>query len=391
MNIHEYQAKRIFKDYGINVANGILVANLNETKEALDVLQTDKFVLKAQIHAGGRGLGGGVKITKDKQEALEWVASMLNTRLITKQTSKDGMLVEKIYIEEAIKFKQEIYLSLTFDRNNESISLIVSKNGGMSIEEAAQISPHLIKNISIDPQIGLCLFHVQELVVFLDINKELALKLHETILKLYQIYIQKDANLIEINPLVLTQDDEIYALDAKISFDDSALFRHPEILALSDPSQADPSENEAKEQKLNYIKFNGSVGCVVNGAGLAMATMDIIKELGADAANFLDVGGSATSDGVAKAFRLILKDKNVKVIFVNIFGGIVRCDRIASGVIKACKEIGLDVPVVVRLDGTNAKEAMQMLKESALKGLHASQNLLDGAKLAVKLAKETSL
>ncbi|MBE3609249.1 ADP-forming succinate--CoA ligase subunit beta [Campylobacter californiensis] len=391
MNIHEYQAKRIFKDYGINVANGILVANLNETKEALDVLQTDKFVLKAQIHAGGRGLGGGVKITKDKQEALEWVASMLNTRLITKQTSKDGMLVEKIYIEEAIKFKQEIYLSLTFDRNNESISLIVSKNGGMSIEEAAQISPHLIKNISIDPQIGLCLFHVQELVVFLDINKELALKLHETILKLYQIYIQKDANLIEINPLVLTQDDEIYALDAKISFDDSALFRHPEILALSDPSQADPSENEAKEQKLNYIKFNGSVGCVVNGAGLAMATMDIIKELGADAANFLDVGGSATSDGVAKAFRLILKDKNVKVIFVNIFGGIVRCDRIASGVIKACKEIGLDVPVVVRLDGTNAKEAMQMLKESALKGLHASQNLLDGAKLAVKLTKETSL
>ncbi|MBE3021367.1 ADP-forming succinate--CoA ligase subunit beta [Campylobacter sp. 7477a] len=391
MNIHEYQAKRIFKDYGINVANGILVANLNETKEALDVLQTDKFILKAQIHAGGRGLGGGVKITKDKQEALEWVASMLNTRLITKQTSKDGMLVEKIYIEEAIKFKQEIYLSLTFDRNNESISLIVSKNGGMSIEEAAQISPHLIKNISIDPQIGLCLFHVQELVVFLDINKELALKLHETILKLYQIYIQKDANLIEINPLVLTQDDEIYALDAKISFDDSALFRHPEILALSDPSQADPSENEAKEQKLNYIKFNGSVGCVVNGAGLAMTTMDIIKELGADAANFLDVGGSATSDGVAKAFRLILKDKNVKVIFVNIFGGIVRCDRIASGVIKACKEIGLDVPVVVRLDGTNAKEAMQMLKESALKGLHASQNLLDGAKLAVKLAKETSL
>ncbi|MBE3605584.1 ADP-forming succinate--CoA ligase subunit beta [Campylobacter sp. RM13119] len=391
MNIHEYQAKRIFKDYGINVANGILVANLNETKEALDVLQTDKFVLKAQIHAGGRGLGGGVKITKDKQEALEWVASMLNTRLITKQTSKDGMLVEKIYIEEAIKFKQEIYLSLTFDRNNESISLIVSKNGGMSIEEAAQISPHLIKNISIDPQIGLCLFHVQELVVFLDINKELALKLHETILKLYQIYIQKDANLIEINPLVLTQDDEIYALDAKISFDDSALFRHPEILALRDPSQADPSENEAKEQKLNYIKFNGSVGCVVNGAGLAMATMDIIKELGADAANFLDVGGSATSDCVAKAFRLILKDKNVKVIFVNIFGGIVRCDRIASGVIKACKEIGLDVPVVVRLDGTNAKEAMQMLKESALKGLHASQNLLDGAKLAVKLAKETSL
>ncbi|MBE2984273.1 ADP-forming succinate--CoA ligase subunit beta [Campylobacter sp. RM9344] len=391
MNIHEYQAKRIFKDYGINVANGILVANLNETKEALDVLQTDKFILKAQIHAGGRGLGGGVKITKDKQEALEWVASMLNTRLITKQTSKDAMLVEKIYIEEAIKFKQEIYLSLTFDRNNESISLIVSKNGGISIEEAAQISPHLIKNISIDPQIGLCLFHVQELVVFLDINKELALKLHETILKLYQIYIQKDANLIEINPLVLTQDDEIYALDAKISFDDSALFRHPEILALSDPSQADPSENEAKEQKLNYIKFNGSVGCVVNGAGLAMATMDIIKELGADAANFLDVGGSATSDGVAKAFRLILKDKNVKVIFVNIFGGIVRCDRIASGVIKACKEIGLDVPVVVRLDGTNAKEAMQMLKESALKGLHASQNLLDGAKLAVKLAKETSL
>ncbi|MBE2985972.1 ADP-forming succinate--CoA ligase subunit beta [Campylobacter sp. RM12920] len=391
MNIHEYQAKRIFKDYGINVANGILVANLNETKEALDVLQTDKFILKAQIHAGGRGLGGGVKITKDKQEALEWVASMLNTRLITKQTSKDAMLVEKIYIEEAIKFKQEIYLSLTFDRNNESISLIVSKNGDISIEEAAQISPHLIKNISIDPQIGLCLFHVQELVVFLDINKELALKLHETILKLYQIYIQKDANLIEINPLVLTQDDEIYALDAKISFDDSALFRHPEILALSDPSQADPSENEAKEQKLNYIKSNGSVGCVVNGAGLAMATMDIIKELGADAANFLDVGGSATSDGVAKAFRLILKDKNVKVIFVNIFGGIVRCDRIASGVIKACKEIGLDVPVVVRLDGTNAKEAMQMLKESALKGLHASQNLLDGAKLAVKLAKETSL
>ncbi|MBR8463964.1 ADP-forming succinate--CoA ligase subunit beta [Campylobacter sp. faydin G-24] len=391
MNIHEYQAKAILKSYGVNVARGEVASSADEIDTALRLLDGEKFAIKAQIHAGGRGLAGGVKITKSRDEAVKLGLELLGKRLVTPQTSKNGIIVNKIYIEEAVDVAREFYLSLAFDRDNENISLIVSKDGGTSIEELATHSPHLIKKVQIDTQIGLCEFHTQILINFLDIDKTMWEKLHEIITKLYKIYIEKDANLIEINPLVLTTNSEFYALDAKISFDDSALFRHADILELTDESQTDASENEAKAQNLNYIKLDGNVGCVVNGAGLAMATMDIIKMLGGEAANFLDVGGGATSERVARAFRLILNDKNVRVIFVNIFGGIVRCDRIAEGIIQAAEQVGLSVPAVIRLDGTNAKEALQMLKKSNLRGLYTSDDLLEGAKLAVKLANDSEV
>ncbi|MCD8212817.1 MAG: ADP-forming succinate--CoA ligase subunit beta [Campylobacter sp.] len=387
MNIHEFQAKEILRDYDINVAKGATAENLEQVGKILDELNGEIFAVKAQIHAGGRGLVGGVKIAKSRKEALNIASNMFGMRLVTLQTPKEGILVNKIYIEEGLNFKQEIYLSLTFDRNNENISLIVSKNGGVGIEETAKTNPKFIKAIGIDPQIGLRDFHTKELIEFLQIDKILWVKLDKLLKNLYKIYISKDANLIEINPLVLTQDDEFYALDAKMSFDDSALFRHADIAALNDETQSDPDENTAKRQRLNYIKLDGNVGCVVNGAGLAMATMDIIKELGANAANFLDVGGSATGEGVAKAFKLILNDNRVKVVFVNIFGGIVRCDRIAEGIIDACESIKPSVPVVVRFDGTNAEKALEMLKNSALDKLYASADLFEGAKLAVELAK----
>ncbi|MBR8462890.1 ADP-forming succinate--CoA ligase subunit beta [Campylobacter sp. faydin G-105] len=391
MNIHEYQSKAILKSYGVNVARGEVASSADEIDTALRLLDGEKFAIKAQIHAGGRGLAGGVKITKSRDEAVKLGLELLGKRLVTPQTSKNGIIVNKIYIEEAVDVAREFYLSLAFDRDNENISLIVSKDGGTSIEELATHSPHLIKKVQIDTQIGLCEFHTQILINFLDIDKTMWEKLHEIITKLYKIYIEKDANLIEINPLVLTTNSEFYALDAKISFDDSALFRHADILELTDESQTDASENEAKAQNLNYIKLDGNVGCVVNGAGLAMATMDIIKMLGGEAANFLDVGGGATSERVARAFRLILNDKNVRVIFVNIFGGIVRCDRIAEGIIQAAEQVGLSVPAVIRLDGTNAKEALQMLKKSNLRGLYTSDDLLEGAKLAVKLANDSEV
>ena len=407
MNIHEYQAKRIFKDYGINVANGAVCENLEQAAFALGLLNEgatgedfsgenlgislplkgEIFAVKAQIHAGGRALAGGVKLAKGKERALQAAKELLHSRLITPQTPPGGLPVDKIYVEEALKFNREIYLSLAFDRNAERLALIVSKQGGTSVEQIASEHPEFIKKISIDPQIGLCDFHAQELVKFLELDKERFLKFYDLLGKIYKIYVEKDANLIEINPLVQTDEGEFYATDAKISFDDSALFRRPEIAAFADPAQSDASENIAKSQKLNYVKLDGDVGCVVNGAGLAMATMDIIKELGGKAANFLDVGGGATSEGVARAFGLILKDERVRVIFVNIFGGIVRCDRIAQGILQACESLNLSIPVVIRLDGTNAEAAREILRNSGLKGLHASENLLDGAKLAVSLAR----
>lgn len=388
MNIHEHEAKGILKEFGINVAGGKLAYSSDEALQAAKELKGDKFVIKAQIHAGGRGLGGGVKIAKSLSEVESIAKDMLGMRLITPQTPKEGKVVRKIYIEEALDISKEIYLSLAFDRKEENISIIASKEGGMSIEETAKDHPELIKKVNVDPQIGLRDFHILNLIGFFGFSKELNLKFSQILNKLYQIYISKDANLIEINPLVLTSEDEFYALDAKMSFDDSALFRHPEILALKDDDEEEPSELEAKKSRLNYVKLEGSVGCIVNGAGLAMATMDIIQNAGGKSANFLDVGGSANPASVAKAFEIILRDKNVKSIFVNIFGGIVRCDRIAGGILEAAREFELKTPIVIRLDGTNAPEAMDMLKEAGLKNLHVAPNLLEGAKLAVKFAKE---
>lgn len=391
MNIHEYQAKAILKEFGINVAGGKLAYSSDEALQAAKKLKGDKFVIKAQIHAGGRGLGGGVKIAKSLSEVESIAKDMLGMSLITPQTSKDGKVVRKIYIEEALDISKEIYLSLAFDRKEENISIIASKEGGMSIEETAKDHPELIKKVNIDPQIGLRDFHILNLIGFFGFSKELSLKFSEILKKLYQIYISKDANLIEINPLVLTSKDEFYALDAKMSFDDSAVFRHSEILALKDDDEEEPSELEAKKSRLNYVKLEGNVGCIVNGAGLAMATMDIIQNAGGKSANFLDVGGSANPASVAKAFEIILRDKNVKSIFVNIFGGIVRCDRIAGGILEAAKEFELKTPIVIRLQGTNSTEAMDMLKSAELKNLHVVENLLDGARLAVKFANEKDL
>ncbi|MGB2553489.1 ADP-forming succinate--CoA ligase subunit beta [Campylobacter sp. MOP51] len=391
MNIHEYQAKAILKEFGINVAGGKLAYSSDEALQAAKKLNGDKFVIKAQIHAGGRGLGGGVKIAKSLSEVESIAKDMLHMRLITPQTPKDGKVVRKIYIEEALDISKEIYLSLAFDRKEENISIIASKEGGMSIEETAKDHPELIKKVNVDPQIGLRDFHILNLIGFFGFSKELSLKFSEILKKLYQIYISKDANLIEINPLVLTSKDEFYALDAKMSFDDSAVFRHSEILALKDDDEEEPSELEAKKSRLNYVKLEGNVGCIVNGAGLAMATMDIIQNAGGKSANFLDVGGSANPTSVAKAFEIILRDKNVKSIFVNIFGGIVRCDRIAGGILEAAKEFELKTPIVIRLQGTNSSEAMDMLKSAELKNLHVVENLLDGARLAVKFANEKDL
>lgn len=391
MNIHEYQAKAILKEFGINVAGGKLAYSSDEAFQAAKELKGDKFVIKAQIHAGGRGLGGGVKIAKSLSEVESIAKDMLGMSLITPQTSKDGKVVRKIYIEEALDISKEIYLSLAFDRKEENISIIASKEGGMSIEETAKDHPELIKKVNVDPQIGLRDFHILNLIGFFGFSKELSLKFSEILKKLYQIYISKDANLIEINPLVLTSKDEFYALDAKMSFDDSAVFRHSEILALKDDDEEEPSELEAKKSRLNYVKLEGNVGCIVNGAGLAMATMDIIQNAGGKSANFLDVGGSANPASVAKAFEIILRDKNVKSIFVNIFGGIVRCDRIAGGILEAAKEFELKTPIVIRLQGTNSTEAMDMLKSAELKNLHVVENLLDGARLAVKFANEKDL
>ncbi|MDO5045903.1 ADP-forming succinate--CoA ligase subunit beta [Campylobacter sp.] len=388
MNIHEYQAKEILKEFGINVAHGKLATTLDEAMDAASALHSGKLVIKAQIHAGGRGLGGGVKMAASLMEVAQIANDMLKMRLITPQTPKEGKIVRKIYIEEALDIKEEIYLSLAFDRKEENIGIIVSKEGGMSIEEVAKEHPELIKKVNVDPQIGLRDFHILNLTSFFGFDKELSGKFRQILNRLYEIYISKDANLIEINPLVLTDENEFYALDAKMSFDDSALFRHLEILALKDEEEEEPSELEAKKSRLNYVKLDGNVGCIVNGAGLAMATMDLIENVGGKSANFLDVGGSANPASVAKAFEIILRDNNVKSIFVNIFGGIVRCDRIAGGILEAAKEFELKTPIVVRLDGTNAKEAMEMIKLAGLKNLHVASNLLDGARLAVKFAKE---
>lgn len=387
MDIHEYQAKEILRESGINVSGGAVAFSAEEALNAAKSLKGEKFAVKAQIHAGGRGLGGGVKIAKNLAEVETIAKNMIGMSLITPQTPKHGKIVNKVYIEEALDIKREFYLSISFNRSKEAISIIASKEGGVNIEQIAEASPHLIKKINIDPQIGLCDFHILNFVDFFEFDKQISQKFAVVLKKLYEIYIQKDMTLIETNPLILTSDDEFYALDAKMSFDDSALFRHPEILALRDESEEEPSEVEAKKFGLNYIKLDGSVGCMVNGAGLAMATMDVIENVGGKSANFLDVGGAASPQSVAKAFELILRDKNVKAILVNIFGGIVRCDRIASGIIEAVKGLNLDAHIVVRLDGTNASEAMEMLKGANLKNLKVASNLLEGAKTVAELAK----
>ncbi len=385
MNIHEYQAKAIFADNGIPTLKGKVAFSVEEAVENAKELGGSVWAVKAQIHAGGRGLGGGVKIAKNLDEVKDYASKILGMNLVTHQTGPEGKLVQKLYIESGANIVKEYYLAILFNRMAEQITIIASSEGGMDIEKVAKESPEKIAKVGIDPQIGFKMFHGLEVARVLGLDKDESKKLISMIAKLYKLYIDKDMNMLEINPLIKTTEGDFYALDAKCSFDDSALYRHPEIAELRDITEENPAEREAAEFGLSYVKLDGDVACMVNGAGLAMATMDIINYSGAKPANFLDVGGGASAETVAKAFEIILRDKNVKVIFINIFGGIVRCDRIANGILEATKNVEVNIPIVVRLDGTNAAEAKAILDSSNLKNIKAATNLKNGAELVKSL------
>lgn len=385
MNIHEYQAKAIFAENGVPTLKGKVAFSVEEAVANAKELGGSVWAVKAQIHAGGRGLGGGVKIAKNLDEVRNYAEQILGMTLVTHQTGPEGKLVQKLYIESGANIVKEYYLAILFNRMAEQITIIASSEGGMDIEKVAQENPEKIAKVSIDPQIGFKLFHALEVARVLGLDKDEGKKLAMMIEKLYRLYMAKDMNMLEINPLIKTSEGEFYALDAKCSFDDSALYRHKDIAELRDESEENPAEREAAEFGLSYVKLDGDVACMVNGAGLAMATMDIINYSGAKPANFLDVGGGASPQTVAKAFEIILRDKNVKVIFINIFGGIVRCDRIANGILEATQNVEVNVPIVVRLDGTNAKEAKEILENSQLKNIKAATSLKDGAALVKSL------
>ncbi|EAH6880773.1 ADP-forming succinate--CoA ligase subunit beta [Campylobacter jejuni] len=385
MNIHEYQAKAIFADNGIPTLKGKVAFSVDEAVANAKELGGSVWAVKAQIHAGGRGLGGGVKIAKNLDEVKDYASKILGMNLVTHQTGPEGKLVQKLYIESGVNIVKEYYLAILFNRMAEQITIIASSEGGMDIEKVAKESPEKIAKVGIDPQIGFKMFHGLEVARVLGLDKDEGKKLISMIAKLYKLYMDKDMNMLEINPLIKTAEGDFYALDAKCSFDDSALYRHPEIAELRDTTEENPAEREAAEFGLSYVKLDGDVACMVNGAGLAMATMDIINYSGAKPANFLDVGGGASPETVAKAFEIILRDKNVKVIFINIFGGIVRCDRIANGILEATKNVEVNIPIVVRLDGTNAAEAKTILDNSNLKNIKAATNLKNGAELVKSL------
>ena len=387
MNIHEYQAKEIFRQYGVPVPRGQVAFSVDEAVEAAKNLGGDLWVVKAQIHAGGRGLGGGVKLAKSLDEVQHWANEILGMTLVTHQTGPEGKLVQKVYIEEGADIKAEFYLGMVLDRASEMPVMMASTEGGMEIEEVAAKTPEKIVKVQIDPAIGFQGFHGRKLAFGLGLAKEEVGPFIKFAQALYKVYMDKDAEMIEINPLIKTGDGKFLALDAKMGFDDNALGRHPDIVKMRDLSEEESTEVEAKQHGLSYIKLDGNVGCMVNGAGLAMATMDIIKHEGGEPANFLDVGGGANPETVAKGFEIILKDPNVKAIFVNIFGGIVRCDRVANGILEATKITDVNVPVVVRLDGTNAEEAAEILKSAGIKNIIAAEDLADGAKKAVEAVK----
>jgi len=387
MNIHEYQAKTILKEFGVKVLNGYLVENKEEIEQKAKKIDGDIKVLKAQIHAGGRGKAGGVKIVSDIRQCVYEGEKLLGKKLITKQTAKDGTLVRKLYIEEGCDIQKEYYLSYVLDRKTSLISVIASKEGGTSIEEVAEKRPESIIVEKINPLVGFNSFQVRGIIEKLEIPQKAQKSMEKTLENIYRCYIEKDCNMIEINPLVLTKQEDMVALDAKMSFDDNALFRQERVLKLRDIYEEDEKEIEASKFKLSYVALDGNIGCMVNGAGLAMATMDSIQYVGGKPANFLDVGGSATTETVTNAFRLILSDSNVKGIFVNIFGGIMKCNTIADGIVKAAREIHIKVPLVVRLEGTNEIEGKLILNSSGL-DIYAVNNMDDGAKLIVELTKE---
>ena len=386
MNIHEYQAKELLKKYNVPTVPGFLALDPDSAVSAAEKIGGDVWVVKAQIHAGGRGKGGGVKVVKSLEEVKNKSEEILGMNLVTHQTGPKGQEVRKVYIEKGTNIVDELYLSIVVDRANSRVNFIASTEGGMDIEEVAENSPEKILTVDINPSIGIDEKDVISISKALGLDDDLLSKSGSLLKNLYNAFVETDMSLLEINPLVLTGDKELICLDAKVNFDDNALFRHPEIEDLRDPDEEDPAELAANEIGLTYIKLDGNIGCLVNGAGLAMATTDIIKLYGEEPANFLDVGGSATKDKVTEAFKIILSDKNVKGILVNIFGGIMRCDVVAEGVLDAAREINISVPLVVRLEGTNVDEGKRIIEESDLTVISGSD--LDDA--AQKITKAIS-
>lgn len=386
MNIHEYQGKEILRNYGVTVPNGKVAFTVEEAVEAARELGTQVCVVKAQIHAGGRGKAGGVKVAKNLDEVRTYANEILGKTLVTHQTGPEGKEVKRLLIEEGCDIKKEYYVGLVLDRATSRVVLMASEEGGTEIEEVAEKTPEKIFKEEIDPVIGLQPFQARRIAFNINIPKELVNQAVKFMLSLYQAYIEKDCSIAEINPLVVTGDGKVMALDAKLNFDSNALYRQKDVLEMRDLEEEDPKEIEASKYDLSYIALDGNIGCMVNGAGLAMATMDIVKHYGGDPANFLDVGGGATAEKVTEAFKIILSDPKVKGIFVNIFGGIMKCDVIATGVVEAAKQVGLEVPLVVRLEGTNVELGKQILNESGL-NIVAAESMADGAEKIVSLVK----
>jgi succinyl-CoA synthetase beta subunit len=389
MNIHEYQAKQLLGKYGVAVPKGGVAYTAPDAEAVGKDLGGPVWVVKAQIHAGGRGKGGGVKVVKSIEDVRETADKMLGMQLITAQTGPGGKEVKRVYVEEGCDIARELYLSMLVDRASSTITIIASTEGGMEIEKVAEETPEKILKVAIDPAIGILPFHGRKVAFGLGLEGKQVGACVKFLMAMYKCFTETDASLVEINPLVVTGAGKVIALDAKMNFDDNGLFRHKEIEELRDESEEDPSELEAARHDLNYIKLDGSIGCMVNGAGLAMSTMDIIKLFGGDPANFLDVGGGATKERVTEAFKIILKDPNVKGILVNIFGGIMRCDIIAEGVVAAAREVNIGVPLVVRLEGTNVDLGKKILADSGLPIVSAS-DLADAAEKIVKEVKEAA-
>ena len=385
MKVHEYQGKELLSKYGVTVPRGQVVETVDQVLAIVGRLGLP-VVVKAQIHAGGRGKGGGVKLARSAEEAVEFVRKMLGMKLVTHQTGPEGRIVHRVLIEEGLKIKQEFYLGIVLDRAISQLVFMASSAGGMDIEEVAAHEPEKILKEPIDPAVGLTAFQARKLAFGIGLPREVANKAVKFMTALYRAYVDLDASLLEINPFLLTEEGELYALDAKLNFDDNSLFRHKDFVELRDLNEEDPLEIEASKFDLSYIKLDGTIGCMVNGAGLAMATMDIIKLAGGEPANFLDVGGGASQGRVENAFRILLSDSNVRAVLINIFGGIVRTDMVATGVVEAARKIGVKVPVVVRLEGTNVERGREVIKQSGL-GFVTATGMKDAAEKVVAAAR----
>ena len=386
MNVHEYQAKKLLSDFGVKVPGGQVVFGAEEVSEVLDTLNSARYVVKAQIHAGGRGKGGGIRVVDNARNAEAAAEEIIGMNLVTHQTGPEGKTVGSVLIEEASSIEKEFYLGMVIDRSREKVVVMGSPEGGVEIEEVAARSPEKIIKEHVDISLGIQPYQCRKIAYFLGLKGQSVRQAVSLISSLYRVFIEKDCSLAEINPLVLTSDGNIVALDAKLNFDDNALFRHRDIAGLRDRDEEDPLELEASDAGISFVKLDGNIGCLVNGAGLAMATMDIIKHHGGEPANFLDVGGGATTEQVTKAFKMILSDENVKAIFVNIFGGIMKCDTIADGIVEAAGEVGINVPLVVRLEGTNVEAGREILSDSGL-DIQTGADMKEAASKVVEAAR----